>query len=526
MTDNDPNTAPRDETPAVPVTPPPPLTRNVISYAGWVVTCVMGIILLVMGATDLLFHSEETYKTLITYLVLPAFLMGGVALILLGVAWEWWRRHKRAPGEYPSLPVVNLNIGWQRRRVTFAAILLSVLFVASAIGVYRSYHFTESTFFCGQVCHHVMEPEYTAYQHSPHARVLCAECHIGSGADWYVKSKMSGLRQVWAVLTNSYHLPIKTPVHNLRPARETCEECHWPEKFAGNREREIWHFSPDQANTPMRYNLLLKVGGGKEEHGLGSGIHWHINPNVTVRYWARDEQRLDIPWVEVTRAGEEPQVFKTADVSDVPPPEAEIRVMDCIDCHNRPSHIYRSPRQLIDFSMANGKLDATLPYFKRYATQILEQKYETTEAALEAIDKGLSDKYAERMQGPRGAEQVRQNIEWLQEIYQQNFFPEQGVDWRAYPSHISHFEFPGCYRCHDDKHVASSGKAVANDCEQCHTMLDQQEGQAARAPVAYSGGDFLHPRNLGDVWRGRNCTECHGLTSEENNYGDLVTMGE
>ncbi|GAB4325464.1 MAG: NapC/NirT family cytochrome c [Candidatus Sumerlaeia bacterium] len=492
---------------------PPPLTRNLTSYIGWVLTLVIGVIELILIVNDLFFYSQESYKTLVTYLIMPGFLLGGVALIWLGAALEWRRRHKKHPGDYPRLPVVDLNKKWQRERVTLVVILLSVFFTLSAIGVYRSYHFTESPFFCGQVCHQVMKPEYTAYQHSPHARVTCTECHIGSGANWYVKSKMSGLRQVWATATKTYHLPISTPVRNLRPARDTCEECHWPEKFSGNLEKEIWHFSPDKANTPTRYNLLLKIGGGRPEAGQGRGIHWHINPKVTVRYWARDEQRMDIPWVEVTVDGRPPRVFRSPDCPQSPPEGAEIRTMDCIDCHNRPSHIYRSPRQLIDSSLAAGTLDSTLPFFKRYATQLLEQRYDSTQAALDAIAAGLSQKYKTRMEGSQGAAQVQRGIQWLQELYQANFFPEQGVDWRVYPNHISHFEFPGCYRCHDERHADDKGAVISNDCELCHTFVDQAEGEAAFQPVAYRGGEFHHPRNLGDIWKGRNCTDCHGLVS-------------
>ena len=98
---------------------------------------------------------------------------------------------------------------------------------------YNAFLFTESVTFCGRICHTVMEPEYTAYLNSPHARVRCVDCHVGAGAEWYVKSKLSGVHQVYAVTFHTYETPIPTPVKNLRPARETCEECHWPQKFFG-----------------------------------------------------------------------------------------------------------------------------------------------------------------------------------------------------------------------------------------------------------------------------------------------------
>ncbi|MFH0794434.1 MAG: NapC/NirT family cytochrome c [bacterium] len=494
---------------------PPPLSRNRTSFIGWIIICIVSPILVVLVALDFVFYRQEIYKSLVTYLILPGFLMTGVAIIIVGAILEWRRRHRRAPGDYPALPVIDLSLAWQRRRVTFGVVLLSLLFAFSTVGIYQAYHFTESSVFCGQVCHQVMIPEYTAYQHSPHAKVSCAECHIGSGADWYVKSKLSGLRQVWAVLTHSYRLPIPTPVENLRPARETCEECHWPEKFSGSFEREIWHFSPDKTNTAIRYNLLLRVGGGTSElgGGPGHGIHWHISPQVTVRYWARDKARLDIPWVEVRAGDQPPRIYRSPDCPDPLPGNAEIRVMDCIDCHNRPSHIYRSPRQIIDVSLSDGSLSPSLPYLKRYATQVFEKQYSDTEIAMRNIESDLLEKYTDRMRGPEGRALVRSNIKWLQTLYRRNFFPEQGVNWLQYPNHIGHFEFPGCYRCHDEKHKSVQGETISNNCQLCHDFLDQAEGEKAFGPFTYKGGPFIHPRNLGDIWKGRNCTDCHGSAS-------------
>lgn len=502
---------------------PPPLSRNKISYLGWLITFITACVMLVLVGAEWLAGTGEgnPYNSVVTYLLLPGVLLSGVAIILLGVALEWRRRHRHEPSEYPTLPTLDLNVPWQRRRILIGVGLVALLFSASAVGVYHSYHFTESPVFCGEVCHHVMEPEYTAYQHSPHARVSCTQCHIGPGADWYVKSKMSGLYQVYAVLTGVYELPIETPVKNLRPARETCEQCHWPSTFIDSNERTIWHFSPDQVNTPMRYNLLVHVGGGNPELGLGKGIHWHINPDVTVRYWARDEDRLDIPWVEVQEGGQPPEIYRTEDCPDPLPADAEIRVMDCIDCHNRPSHIYRSPRQLIDFHMATGALDRRLPFFKREATALLEGKYATTEEALGAIDQHLREQYDQWLETPKGRELVEANIATLKELYQRNYFPEQGVNWTVYPDHSSHFEWPGCWRCHDGEHVSESQTAVSSDCQLCHDLLDQAEGEAAFGPLNYQGGPYEHPRGLGDIWLENACTDCHGLQKQIDHVAQL-----
>jgi hypothetical protein len=321
-----------------------------------------------------------------------------------------------------------------------------------------------------------MEPEHTSYQHSPHARVLCTECHIGSGAEWYVKSKLTGLYQVYAVVSGDYHLPIQTPVENLRPAQDTCEACHWPGKFSGSMVKEIMHFSPDQANTPMRYNLLLKVGGGEPEFGQGKGIHWHINQDVVVRYWARDRQRLDIPWVEVSVKGEAPRVFKSPDYTDGAPPEDEIRTMDCIDCHNRPSHIYREPQQELDQALLEGRIDRTLPYIKREGLRLLtEAKYESHEAARAGLAKDLKAFYAANYPDLADSPAVEQAGKALGDAYAWNVFPKMKVTWNTYPNHIGHKQSPGCFRCHDNKHKTADGGKIGKKCSTCHEIVADEE---------------------------------------------------
>src|SRR5262249_42020441 len=159
---------------------------------------------------------------------------------------------------------------------------------------YGAVSYMEEVSFCGQTCH-VMEPEFTAYQASPHSRVACVNCHVGSGASWFVRSKVSGTRQVIALISNTYPRPIPTPVHNLRPARETCETCHWPQKYAEDLIRVFPKFAEDEANTMTRTVMMVKVG----EVNRGVGIHSaHLAQGVRIRYAHSDEVRQTIPWVE------------------------------------------------------------------------------------------------------------------------------------------------------------------------------------------------------------------------------------
>ncbi len=499
---------------------PPPLARNWISFAGSAIGLAMFAILIVLAGSDLLFHtlgvellflSKSPYSSLVTYILLPSVMFAGLGLVVIGMLLEARRRRKIDPNLHPLSMRIDLNEDRLRRRAMFGVLAVGGIFGMSSVGTYQAYQFTESPVFCGLVCHEVMKPEYEAYLFSPHARISCAECHIGPGAEYYLRSKFRGMGQLWGVMANSYHLPIETPIENMRPAQETCEHCHWSDKLFDSIEKKIWHFSPDRTNTAHRFDLLLKVGGGSKDLGVIEGIHWHISPDVEVRYWAREGDRQDIPWVEVNRGDDEPVVFRSPDCPDPLPPDAEIRRMDCMDCHNRPAHQFKSPDSVLDAYLARGALDASLPYFKRHARELLERDWPDTPTALAGIADGLTEKYANRMQGELGAQIVAQNIEWVQRLYQRNIFPEQNVDWREYPDNIGHFEFPGCYRCHDDKHESPSGRVIPNDCTLCHEILGQAEGPAAYQAKSYEAGEFIHPRGLADVWKGKNCTDCHGV---------------
>lgn len=474
---------------------------NPLSYLGWIVALVAFVTVLILMLADFLWFREQIYTSIITYLVVPSFLVGGIALAVLGYLLDWRRRRRKGelpPDQYPTL---DLNKAEQRRALAWFVGLATVFVALSAVGGYKAYHITESVTFCGAACHAVMEPEYTAYRHSPHARVKCVECHIGSGANWYVKSKMSGLRQVYAYPTGTYSLPIDVPVHNLRPAQDTCEQCHWPEKFSGSFERVFWHTRKDEANTPLSFRLLMKVGGGSSKTGEVSGIHWHTSRDHKVEYWAEDEQRSVIPWVRVTHPDGSQEVFTSGDVAD--PPAREIRIMDCIDCHNRPSHIYQPPFRALNASLAHGRLDRSIPSIYETSLALFDENYPDKPTALRAIEQGLRDAYAEAVP----AASLESAIREVQAVYSANIFPEQGTDWRTYANHIGHFDYPGCARCHDDNHKSPGGKVISNDCALCHDIIAQAEGAACFEPPVYQVQPYAHPG--GDGWEDMLCVECH-----------------
>ena len=263
--------------------------RNWISLAGLVVLAGSFFAFIFLFVIDLLAPVQNPYVGILAYLVAPFFSAIGIFLIVVGLLIQ--RRHARKTKSHrpPPLLMVDLSRTRDRRNLIFF-VGGSVLFMLiTAVGSYQSYHFTESTEFCGKSCHTVMEPEFTTYLHSPHARVACSECHIGPGAAWYVKAKLSGAYQVYATAFHKYQTPIKTPIRNLRPAQDTCEHCHWPKKFVGNTDRIYQHYLADSTNTPYTVRLLLKVGGGDPSHGPANGIHWHMNVANKMEYIATDE---------------------------------------------------------------------------------------------------------------------------------------------------------------------------------------------------------------------------------------------
>ncbi|MEZ4599935.1 MAG: NapC/NirT family cytochrome c [Syntrophotaleaceae bacterium] len=480
------------------------VSRSWIGLAGAALAAFALLILLVLIAYDLLRGFDQPYLGVVVYLILPAAVFAGLILMGLG-AWHQRRLETRL-GVTQGLPRLDLNDPRHRRNLLLTVIVVSVFLVFSAYGSYRAYEVTESVAFCGQLCHQVMEPVYTTYQNSPHARVACVECHIGEGAEWYVRAKISGLRQVYAVLADSYPRPIPVPVHNLRPAPETCEQCHWPEKFIGALEVHRHYYLPDADNTLYRMVMMLKVGGASPLHGPVSGIHWHMSVANDIRYISADETRTVIPWVEITnRETGKTTVYRTRDT----PPGQElqarpVRRMDCVDCHNRPTHIFRSPNAALNISLWLDRIDKSIPGIKLSASRALVTAADAVskQQGLDQIGQLIAEEYAEY----RDPEKIRQAVRETRRIYTNNFFPEMKTNWQVRPDHSGHFIWPGCFRCHDGEHVSPQGEVISKDCNACHVIISQGLGQ--EPPVTDLGGvPFAHPG--GEIPGGLSCNLCH-----------------
>jgi len=493
----------------------PYLAYNWLSALGGALALVtlltfLGLWLLSLGGEG----DSNPYFGIFLYMVLPPFLLLGVFLVPVGM-WRKWRRWKRE-GEQPreGFPLIDLNRP-THRNAALVFLLASTVFIAvSAVGSYEAFHYSESVEFCGTTCHTVMEPEYTTYQSSPHARVSCAECHVGPGADWYVKSKLSGMYQIYAAAFDKYPRPIPTPIHSLRPAQATCEQCHWPEKAFGAQQAQYRHTMYDEENTEWPISLLIKTGGGDPKTGQEEGIHWHMNIGVRVEYVARDPQRQDIPWVKVTdlRTGRV-SVYQSESepLSEEELAAATPRVMDCMDCHNRPSHIFRSPDWAIDHQLLVGRIAREIPYIKRQAVRAMSQEYENRDEALRQIANDLTEYYRAEHREFYAANRVAVDdaIVAVQEAYASNIFPEMQTDWADYPDNIGHFESVGCMRCHNGEHVDEEGIVLTRDCNACHIILSQGTGERFQMAGAEPGLRFDHPEDIDDLWEEMACHECH-----------------
>lgn len=445
--------------------------RNPLTLFGGWLTTVSALLFLGVFLADLMGVHTNPYIGIVFFLILPGFFVLGLILVPVGIAHSRRRERLGKPVQTVTWPVIDLNSPHTRNVAALMLFLTVANVVVISLAAFRGVEYMDSPQFCGQVCHTVMQPEFTAYQAGPHARVACVACHIGPGAPWFVKSKLSGTRQLFAVAFKTYPEPIPSPVENLRPARDTCEQCHWPEKMTGDRVRQVREFAEDEANTESSTTLRLHVGSGSAGTGA-HGIHWHMAPSTRVTYVTTDRKRQTIVYVEVEdRNGV--RKFRADGVTDEQLQAGERRQMDCMDCHNRPSHRYDStPERAVNDAIANGAISRTLPFVRREAVAALKTAYASQDAAATGIAARLSSFLTQQL-GPQAAARktdIDGAVAATVAIYRRNVFPSMKVTWRTYPNNIGHVDFPGCFRCHDDAKKTSDGRVISQDCELCHKM--------------------------------------------------------
>lgn len=476
--------------------------NNWISAIGGVVAIGALFSFTLLAWMDFTQGDKNPYLGIFTYLVAPGFLIGGLTMVFFG-AWAQRRWAIKHAATMPDKWRLDFSDPVQRRRLVLFGCGALGFVMLSAFGSYQTYHYSESTEFCGQVCHTAMNPEFVTYKRGAHARVACVQCHVGSGAQWFVKAKINGTHQLIAFALDNYKRPIETPVKNLRPAQDICEKCHWPEKFHGNVELNYEHFLSDKKNTSYSARMLMHVNKSQPGSPPG-GIHWHVSETDRVEYYAADEKRQDIPWMRVTNLKDgTARVFQTDSFKGEPPAD-QIRVMDCMDCHNRPAHSFPTANEAVEKSMTAGTLSLKLPNIKRVAVQAMTQPEITTAAqAPQRIADFIRAKYSD----PAFAPELPGTIAEVQKIFSNSIFPERKADWRVYPNNIGHKDWPGCFRCHDDKHKTSLGEPVrSSDCTSCHTILSQGKASEQETLTA-SGLTFAHPD--GELDPELTCADCH-----------------
>lgn len=392
----------------------------------------------------------------------------------------------------------------------------AIAFFGLLLVIPPAWEYSNSVEFCGVTCH-TMPPEYSLYLLSPHSRVPCVDCHIGRDLILVQAFRKVGhLRLVAATVLDAYEYPIRTS--EMRPARETCERCHTPEKFSDDTLRVIARAENNRTNDLYSIYLIMHTGGGTEREGLGYGIHWHVENKIT--YIATDRDEQEIPWVRVqTPDG------KTEDYVAINSPidtnnlqNYTQREMDCATCHNRIAHRIDTPEDAVDKMLTSRQISASIPFIRARAVELLSGEYETTNAALEAIE-SLDGYYREYYADfyANGKADVETAIKLLKQIYTLSSYPEQKLHWDTHPDNVGHKEFPGCFRCHDGQHIGPENKVVRLECNLCHSIPEVVRPNDIK-PVVLRNSSVEPTSHLDSTWISRHhtmfdatCANCHDV---------------
>ena len=453
------------------------LSSNPLSLIGVVLATLGGGLWLFLLPVLLRGYTENPYLGILSFMILPGVFLLGLILIPTGILFRRasLRHRGLAVTDFPPLTFENAEL---RRLLSFIAATTVANIIIAAQWGYSAVSYMDSDRFCGLACHRVMSPEYTAHQNWPHSNVACADCHVGAGASGFVEAKISGVRRVFALALNDYSRPIPAPVEGMRPARETCEQCHWEGRFSGNVVSVRPTYASDEQNEVSYTVLMLKVGGpGPRGDATIHGVH--LDPNAKIVYTSTDHQRQTIPQVVYTAPNGKVTVYNSADPKTAAQRSAlaETRVMDCLDCHSRPAHTFQLPEKAVDLALSSGRINRALPFIKEQAVEALKRDYADRETAVreiaQALDQFYQSKYPQVHESR--APDVKNAIEAVRAIYLRNVFPEMKITWGTYVNNLGHADSVGCFRCHDGNHLSTDGRAIPNDCATCHDVLAMEE---------------------------------------------------
>jgi nitrate/TMAO reductase-like tetraheme cytochrome c subunit len=441
------------------------LTLHWVSLAGVAIVTTAVLSFLFVLPLQVRGHVDNPYIGIIVFLILPVLFFVGLVLIPVGIYLGKRRLEKGLVSrEFDRKDTI-------RRLAWFFGITTLLNVVIGTQLTYRAVEHMETPQFCGQACHS-MSPEFAAYQNSPHSRVECVECHVVPGAAGWIASKRAGTRQLIETIFNTYRRPIPSALESNRlvPSAETCENCHWPEKFGSARLRVVTSYAEDEKNTRTQTVLMMMVGGSKF-----AGIHGkHFSPGIQIRFAAADSKRQSIPWVEyrnkntgATRTfvseGAKPDSYKNLPVYE----------MQCVDCHNRPTHTFELPERGMNNALELGELPDTLPFIKKKGVELLKTNYGSQQEVAEKLPAALAEFYKRNYPDvySKRSQDVQSAAQSILAIYNRNVFPDLKVTWGTYPNNLGHTDFPGCFRCHDGSHSEAGGTAITQDCTVCHELV-------------------------------------------------------
>ncbi len=453
------------------------LARSRVAMHGAQVAGLVLPILLICLFLDMHGVVKNPYFGFLIYMIMgPLFLVGVVTMVTgiflfkdkeeIGVyTLEYLKEQITMPGRFSRV----------RRLIYLSSFLTFMTLVVMVVVAYYGFSYTESVRFCGQFCHTVMEPEYITYQNSPHSRVLCVDCHISSSAGVMTKSKISGIRMIFATLFNRYDRPIPTPISSLRPTREVCEKCHRPEKFHGDKLYVKESFRTDEANTMVQTVLLMRIGSGGYRDQVAQGIHWHVSPRHLIYYQEDPKQPDKIDRIKLIDHDGSVSIYQRR--GGEAGPEESYRLMDCLDCHNRPTHIFLSPDEALDNKMATGIIPVDLPYIKKVALELLQGDFTDKEQARRQIATGVDLWYRENYPdlAVSAPQKVAKAARGIYQAWSENVFPEMNITWLTYDNKLGHRNARGCFRCHNEELVSFEGRVISSDCSLCHAVLADRE---------------------------------------------------
>ncbi len=452
--------------------------NNGLTIVGIVLTSLSAVVIITFMVVELFGELENPYIGLFAYVVMPVLFVLGLILIPTGM----WRRRKNLirdgatateQARFPKLDFNDPKIrraadhhhrvdrdqrGDLRRELVHRSgengvrrVLRRILSHGHATRVHRLPTIAPFSGRLRQVSHRSRSLVVREIETRRSQTGLAHRPQFLPPAGWNSRSKLSD------------------------PARETCEQCHWPGKHFGDKLRVVVRHATDEANTPSYTAMLLKTGGGSLDIGRHGGIHWwHIESDNVIRYVPGDERNESVVWVELTTADGEVRTY-TRDGEELPADVAsQARTMDCIDCHNRPTHLFSTPPKALDWVLETHPELLRLPYFKKQAKTAIEAEYATHAEGVAAVRDSMlafyQNEYPELV--AENARLVDDGADLASRVYARISFPEMNTNWETHPNHIGHDDFPGCWRCHDDEMATADGEhVIPMDCENCHVFL-------------------------------------------------------